>query len=81
MAEYVSVPVSDELHALLEQRAREEDTTVEELATAALRAAVRDPRLDAATAVYRDFVALHGDGFDEAFPEDAPGHVRAGRAA
>ncbi|MFD0501691.1 hypothetical protein [Streptomyces rhizosphaericus] len=82
MATSVNIPVDDRLHALLQQRAAAEGTTVEELIARAAEDAVSDPRLEGAAQVFRSFVADHGAAFDQAFPEDAPDRLDApGRAA
>ncbi|NBM17023.1 YlcI/YnfO family protein [Streptomyces sp. GC420] len=82
MSKSVTIRVPDQLHALLQERAEAEGTTVTALITQAAHDAVRDPRLEGAAEVFRAFVAEHGDAFDRAFPEDAPGRLDApGRAA
>lgn len=82
MAKTVTIRVDDDLLALLEQRAEDEGTTVTGLITQAARDAVRDPRLDDATEVFRRFVDQNADAFDTAFPHDAPARLDAqGRAA
>lgn len=82
MSKSVTIRIPEELHALLQERAEAEGTTVTALITEAAHNAVRDPRLDSAAAVFRDFVAGAADAFDEAFPEDAPSRLDApGRAA
>ena len=78
----VTIRVPEELHAQLQERAEAEGTTVTALITQAASNAVRDPRLEGAAEVFRAFIADHGDAFDAAFPDDAPGRLDApGRAA
>lgn len=85
MSKSVTIRVPEELHAQLQERAEAEGTTVTALITEAARNAVRDPRLDRATDVFRRFVADNADAFDAAFPDDAPARLDAaevpGRAA
>ena len=81
MSKSVTVRVPEELHAQLQKLAETEGTTVTALITEAARKAVRDPRLDDATAVFRAFVAENADAFDAAFPDDAPAGLDAPRAA
>ncbi|MEV0375201.1 YlcI/YnfO family protein [Streptomyces sp. NPDC050636] len=82
MSKSVTIRVDDELHALLKERAEAEGTTVTALITQAAHDAVRDPRLEGATATFRAFIDSHADAFDQAFPDDAPGRLDApGRAA
>jgi hypothetical protein len=80
MSKPVTIRVPDELHALLQERAEAEGTTVTALITRAAHAAVRDPRLEGAAEVFRSFVSDHADAFDQAFPEDARADA-SGRAA
>ncbi|MDX3239166.1 ribbon-helix-helix protein, CopG family [Streptomyces sp. ME03-5709C] len=72
MSKAVTIRVPDELHALLQQRAEAEGTTVTALITEAARNAIRDPRLESAAEAFRAFVADQADAFDAAFPDDAP---------
>lgn len=82
MSKPVTIRVDDALHALLKERAEAEGTTVTALITRAAHDAVRDPRLEGAAEVFRNFVSDHADAFDQAFPEDAPTRLDApGRAA
>ena len=81
MSKAVTIRVPDELHALLQQRAEAEGTTVTALITEAARNAVRDPRLASAAEAFRAFVADQADAFDAAFPDDAPARPDAARAA
>ena len=85
MSKSVTIRVPEELHAQLQERAETEGTTVTALITEAARNAVRDPRLEDAAEVFRQFVADNADAFDAAFPDDAPAHLDAagdqGRAA
>jgi predicted transcriptional regulator len=82
MSKSVTIRVPEDLHAQLQQRAQAEGTTVTALITEAARNAVRDPRLDRATDVFRAFVAENADAFDTAFPDDAPARLDAsGQAA
>lgn len=78
----VTIRVPEELHAQLQERAEVEGTTVTALITEAARNALRDPRLNRATDVFRAFVADNADAFDAAFPADAPARLdAAGRGA
>ncbi len=80
----VTIRVPEELHALLQERAEAEGTTVTALITEAATNAVRDPRLEGAAEVFRSFIADNADAFDQAFPQDAPARLdadRSGRAA
>ncbi len=85
MSKSVTIRVPEELHAQLRERAEAEGTSVTALLTEAARNAVRDPRLDSAAEVFRQFVADNADVFDAAFPDDAPARLDAaghqGRAA
>lgn len=81
MSKPVTIRVPEELHALLQQRAEAEGTTVTALITEAARNAVRDPRLESAAEVFRAFVAGQADVFDAAFPDDAPARLDASRVA
>lgn len=81
MSKPVTIRVPEELHALLQQRAESEGTTVTALITEAARNAVRDPRLESAADVFRAFVADQADAFDAAFPDDAPARLDASRVA
>ncbi|KOV49373.1 hypothetical protein ADL00_45705 [Streptomyces sp. AS58] len=85
MSKSVTIRVPDDLHAQLQERAETEGTTVTALITKAARNAVRDPRLEGAAEVFRQFVADNADTFDAAFPDDAPARMDAaeipGRAA
>ncbi|NJP52377.1 ribbon-helix-helix protein, CopG family [Streptomyces sp. SBST2-5] len=63
----VTIRVPEELHAQLQELAEAEGTTVTSLITEAARSAVRDPRLDRATDIFRQFVAENADAFDAAF--------------
>ncbi|MET7457802.1 ribbon-helix-helix domain-containing protein [Streptomyces sp. NPDC005574] len=85
MAKSVTIRVPEDLHAQLQERAEAEGTTVTALITEAARNAVRDPRLEGAAGVFRQFVADNADAFDAAFPDDAPARRDAaqfpGRAA
>ncbi|MBJ3809161.1 ribbon-helix-helix domain-containing protein [Streptomyces flavofungini] len=72
MSKSVTIRVPEELHAQLQERADVEGTTVTALITEAARNAVRDPRLEGAAAVFRQFVAQNADAFDAAFPDDVP---------
>ncbi|MFJ9908115.1 YlcI/YnfO family protein [Streptomyces sp. NPDC101152] len=85
MSKSVTIRVPEDLHAQLQERAETEGTTVTALITEAARNAVRDPRLDGAADVFRQFVADNADAFDAAFPDDAPSRLDAaevpGRAA
>lgn len=80
MSKPVTIRVDDQLHALLKQRAEAEGTTVTALITQAAHDAVRDPRLEGAAEVFRDFVSEYADAFDAAFPQDAPGRLDADRS-
>lgn len=78
----VTIRVPEELHAQLQERAETEGTTVTALITEAATNAVRDPRLEGAAEVFRQFIADNVDAFDAAFPDDAPSQLDApGRAA
>ncbi|GCD40438.1 hypothetical protein GKJPGBOP_00087 [Streptomyces paromomycinus] len=85
MSKPVTIRVPEELHAQLQERAEAEGTTVTALITEAARNAVRDPRLESAADLFRQFVAQNADAFDAAFPDDAPAGLDAadspGRAA
>ncbi|MEE1789484.1 ribbon-helix-helix protein, CopG family [Streptomyces sp. BE308] len=82
MSKPVTIRVDDQLHALLKERAEAEGTTVTALISRAAHDAVRDPRLKGAAEVFRDFLDVHGDAFDTAFPDDTPARTdTAGRAA
>lgn len=81
MSKPVTIRVPEELHAQLQERAAAEGTTVTALITEAARNAVRDPRLEGAADVFRQFVAENADAFDAAFPDDAPARMDASRAA
>ncbi|MEU0375290.1 ribbon-helix-helix protein, CopG family [Streptomyces sp. NPDC006283] len=82
MSKPVTIRVDDALHALLKERAEAEGTTVTALITRAAHNAVRDPRLEGAAEVFRNFVNDHAGAFDQAFPEDAPSQLDAsGQAA
>ncbi|WP_030372786.1 YlcI/YnfO family protein [Streptomyces rimosus] len=81
MSKPVTIRVPEELHAQLQERAEAEGTTVTALITEAARNAVRDPRLDGAAEVFRQFVAQNADAFDAAFPDDAPARLDAADAA
>ncbi|MFC9131885.1 toxin-antitoxin system HicB family antitoxin [Streptomyces sp. NPDC057099] len=85
MSKSVTIRVPEELHAQLQERAETESTTVTALITEAAHNAVRDPRLEDAAEVFRQFVADNADAFDAAFPDDAPARLdaagRQGRAA
>ncbi|MFH8753691.1 YlcI/YnfO family protein [Streptomyces rimosus] len=81
MSKPVTIRVPEELHAQLQERAEAEGTTVTALITEAARNAVRDPRLEGAAEVFRQFVAQNADAFDAAFPDDAPARLDAGDAA
>ncbi|MGW2051943.1 YlcI/YnfO family protein [Streptomyces sp. NPDC001858] len=85
MSKSVTIRVPEDLHTQLQERAETEGTTVTALITEAARNAVRDPRLDGAADVFRQFVADNADAFDAAFPDDAPSRLDAakvpGRAA
>ncbi|CAM5526660.1 MULTISPECIES: YlcI/YnfO family protein [Streptomyces] len=81
MSKPVTIRVPEELHAQLQERAEIEGTTVTALITEAARNAVRDPRLEGAAEVFRQFVAQNADAFDAAFPDDAPTRLDAGDAA
>ena len=83
MSKPVTIRVDEQLHALLKERADTEGTTVTALITQAAHDAVRDPRLEGAAEVFRQYVAAHAAEFDAAFPEDAPARLDAttGRAA
>ncbi|GAB3008100.1 hypothetical protein GCM10023080_087410 [Streptomyces pseudoechinosporeus] len=85
MSKSVTIRVPEELHAQLQERAETEGTTVTALITEAARNAVRDPRLEDAAEVFRQFVNDNMDAFDAAFPDDAPARLDAaevpGRAA
>ncbi|MFJ3923236.1 YlcI/YnfO family protein [Streptomyces sp. NPDC090022] len=76
MSKQVTIRVDEELHERLKRRARAEGTTVSALITEAAQHAVRDPRLDGATEVFRAFVAEQAGAFDKEFPEDAPSGTR-----
>ncbi|MFI1254328.1 ribbon-helix-helix protein, CopG family [Streptomyces netropsis] len=69
MSKSVTIRIDDELHALLEQRAEAEGTTVTALITQAAHNAVRDPRLDGAAEAFRSFIDQHAAEFDAAFPD------------
>ena len=77
MSKSVTIRVPEDLHAQLQERAETEGTTVTALITEAARNAVRDPRLDGAADVFRQFVADNADAFDAAFPDDAPSGLDA----
>ncbi|MEE1931473.1 YlcI/YnfO family protein [Streptomyces sp. TRM 70351] len=81
MSKSVTIRVPEELHAQLQERAEAEGTTVTALITAAAHDAVRDPRLESATEVFRAFVDQAADAFDAAFPDDAPARLDADRRA
>jgi hypothetical protein len=82
MSKPVTIRVDEQLHALLKERADTEGTTVTALITQAAHDAVRDPRLEGAAEVFRQYVADHAPEFDAAFPEDTPSRLDApGRAA
>ncbi len=81
MSKPVTIRVPEELHAQLQERAEAEGTTVTALITEAARNAVRDPRLEGAAEVFRQFVAQNADAFDAAFPDDAPARLDAADAA
>ncbi|RSO22461.1 hypothetical protein DMH15_33245 [Streptomyces sp. WAC 06725] len=68
------------LGAQLQERAEAEGTTVTALITEAARNAVRDPRLEGAAEVFRQFVAQNADAFDAAFPDDTPARLDTGDA-
>lgn len=71
MSKSVTIRVPEKLHAQLQERAETEGTTVTALITEAAHNAVRDPRLEDAAEVFRQFVADSADAFDVAFPDDA----------
>lgn len=81
----VTIRIPEDLHAQLQERAEAEGTSVTALITEAAHNAVRDPRLEGAADVFRQYVADNADAFDAAFPEDAPARLDAtqapGRAA
>ncbi|MDR3081575.1 MAG: ribbon-helix-helix protein, CopG family [Streptomyces sp.] len=81
MSKPVTIRVPEELHALLQERASAEGTSVTALITEAARNAVRDPRLIDAAEVFRTFIADNADAFDAAFPDDAPARQDGYRAA
>lgn len=82
MSKPVTIRVDEQLHQLLKERAEAEGTTVTALITQAAHDAVRDPRMEGAAEVFRQFVADHGAEFDQAFPDDAPARLDAsGQAA
>ncbi|MFD4144554.1 YlcI/YnfO family protein [Streptomyces sp. NPDC058572] len=81
MSKQVTIRVPEELHTQLQELAEAKGTTVTALITEAARNAVRDPRLEGAVDVFRQFVAENADAFDAAFPDDAPARMDASRAA
>ncbi len=80
MSKSVTIRVPEDLHAQLQERAETEGTTVTALITEAARNAVRDPRLEGAADVFRQYVTANADAFDAAFPEDAPARLDAAEA-
>lgn len=81
MSKSVTIRVPEELHAQLQELADTEVTTVTALITEAARNAVRDPRLEGAADVFRQFVAQNADAFDAAFPDDVPARLDAAEAS
>lgn len=71
MSKTVSIRVSEEVHARLQERASREGTTVTALLT---EAALRDPRLSDPASLVRAarWVNTHADEFAEAFPDEEP---------
>jgi len=71
MSKTVSIRVSEEVHARLQERANREGTTVTALLT---EAALRDPRLSDPASLVRAarWVSDHADEFAAAFPEEEP---------
>jgi predicted transcriptional regulator len=77
MSKTVSIRVSEEVHARLQERAGREGTTVTALLT---EAALRDPRLSDPASLVRAarWVSDHADEFAAAFPEEEPSPRAAG---
>ncbi|GAA2991195.1 hypothetical protein Sfulv_01280 [Streptomyces fulvorobeus] len=77
----MTIRVDDQLYALLKERAEADGTTVTALITQAAHNAVRDPRLEGAAEIFRDFLDTDGAAFDAAFPHDTPARMDASERA